>query len=675
MLLWKKERQRSVESEKLFPINSFSKDKRPIALRSQTHSLRTTMATPTEELTKLLDLLAIERRENYEYFKQLMQSLSIEQRIEKGYCWFPLNIIKTGYTIGDRAYLVVERTKHLSTPHKFRAGKMINFFSKKERVHYPERTGTIDYVDKNKMRLLLNTKDLPYWTKFGELGVEMMFDVRTFEAMEVATKTVIKASGNRLAELRDILLGYRQAQSISSLSTFDLPQLNAAQQQAVAQIVATPDIAIVHGPPGTGKTTTLTYAIKQLCQTERAVLVTAPSNAAVDLLTERLAALELNVVRIGNISRVDDSILQHTLEVKISNHPESKNIKKVRLQAAELRRKAWRIRRQYGRKEREERRAYKNDARELSDWAKQLEDRLLDQIISSAQVVTCTLMGAVHPLLNDYKFRTIVIDEAAQALEPAAWIPISRASKVILVGDPFQLPPTVKSLEAKKNGLGISLIEKSIQRLEKVNFLNVQYRMNRTIMEFSNRQFYSGELRADSSVANELIYPDDPYPLTFIDTAGCGFEEKMNEAVRSLYNPDEFQILCEHLYQLVELLPNPMTTSIALISPYREQVVYIEETVQTDERLDGLDLTINTIDGFQGQERDVVYISLVRSNAKAVIGFLNDYRRMNVAMTRAKKKLVVVGDSATIGGDPFYDDFLAYCEEVGGYRTAWEFMV
>lgn len=633
------------------------------------------MSTPTAELTKLLDLLAVERRENYEYFKQLMQSLSIEKRIEKGYCWFPLNVLKTGYTIGDRAYLIVERTKQLNTPHKFRAGKMINFFTKKERTHHPERTGTIDYVDKNKMRLLLNTKDLPYWIQFGELGVEMMFDVRTFEAMEVATKNVMKASGNRLAELRDILLGYQQPQLRPPSPALNLPQLNAAQQHAVSQIVATPDVAIVHGPPGTGKTTTLTYAIKELCQIERAVLVTAPSNAAVDLLTERLAALALNVVRIGNISRVDDSILQHTLEMKMSTHPESKNIKKVRLQAAELRRKAWRIRRNYGRKEREERRSYKNDAKELSDWAKQLEDRLLDQIISAAQVVTCTLMGSVHPLLKKYTFKTVVIDEAAQALEPAAWIAISRASKVVLVGDPFQLPPTVKSLEAKKNGLSISLIEKSIQRLDKVNFLNVQYRMNRTIMEFSNQQFYNGELKADASVANELIYPDDPYPLTFIDTAGCGFEEKMNEAVRSLYNPDEFQILCEHLYQFIELLPDPAATSIALISPYREQVVHIEETVQADERLDGLNLTINTIDGFQGQERDVVYISLVRSNAKAIIGFLNDYRRMNVAMTRAKKKLIVVGDSATIGGDPFYNDFLTYCEQVNGYRTAWEFMV
>jgi superfamily I DNA and/or RNA helicase len=236
------------------------------------------------------------------------------------------------------------------------------------------------------------------------------------------------------------------------------------------------------------------------------------------------------------------------------------------------------------------------------------------------------------------------------------------------------LPPTVKSIKAKKGGLDVSLIEKSIQRLPKVNFLDVQYRMNRKIMEFSNQQFYEGALKADASVADHVVYPDDEYALTFIDTAGCGFEEKINEAVRSLYNPDEFQILCEHFYQLLDYIPDVSTVSFAIISPYREQVVHIKETVAEDPRLADLDITINTIDGFQGQERDVVYISLVRSNAKSEIGFLKDYRRMNVAMTRARKKLIVVGDSATIGNDEFYGAFLDYCDQMETYRTAWEFM-
>ncbi|MEM0993737.1 MAG: AAA domain-containing protein [Bacteroidota bacterium] len=629
---------------------------------------------PSNELEKVLELLAIERQENYEYFKELMKSLSLEERVAKGFCWYPLNVIKTGYTVGDRAYIILQRTQHKDVSHHFRAGKVVNFFTKRPRIHYPERLGIIDYLDKNKMRIILNTKDLPNWVKFDLFGVDLMFDVRTFEAMETATKQVIKANGNRLADLRDVLLGYSKPQLPNPPPNVALPNLNPAQQQAVRNILATKDVAIVHGPPGTGKTTTLVYAIRELCKTENTVLVTAPSNAAVDLLTERLAELQLNVIRMGNISRVDDSILPHTLEVQVSNHPESKNVKKIRLQAVELRKKAWRIRRRYGRKERAEREGYLSEAKELSSWAKHLEDALLDRLISSAQVITCTLVGSVHPFLAKHKFKTVVIDEAAQALEAASWIPITKASKVILAGDPFQLPPTVKSKEAQQKGFDKTLIEKSIERMPSVNFLNVQYRMNRTIMQFSNTQFYEGALRADESVANHLLYPEDTQPLVFIDTAGCGFEEKLNEKHRSRYNPEEFQILCEHLYQLKEKFDAEHPPAIALISPYREQVVHMEDTVKEDPDLEGLRLTINTIDGFQGQERDVVYISLVRSNNKSEIGFLKDYRRMNVAMTRAKKKLIIVGDSATISGDPFYDAFLEYCDAVGAYRTAWEFM-
>ncbi|MEM9886447.1 MAG: AAA domain-containing protein [Bacteroidota bacterium] len=629
---------------------------------------------PAEELEKVLELLALERRENYEYFKELMKSLSLEERVAKGYCWYPLNILKTGYTVGDRAYLIAERTQHKEVSHHFRSGKVVNFFTKRPRIHYPERLGVIDYLDKNKMRIILNTKDLPNWIKFDLFGVDLMFDVRTFEAMEVATKQVLKANGNRLASLRDVLLGHSKAQTPNPSPNVILPHLNKAQQSAVKNIIAAKDVAIIHGPPGTGKTTTLVYAVRELCKIENTVLVTAPSNAAVDLLTERLAELQLNVIRVGNISRVDDKILPHTLEVQVSNHPESKNVKKIRLQAVELRKKAWRIRRRYGRKERTERAGYLQEAKELSQWAKHLEDSLLDRLLSGAQVITCTLVGAVHPFLAKYKFRTVVIDEAAQALESATWIPITKASKVVLAGDPFQLPPTIKSKEAQKRGFDKTLIEKSIERLSEVNFLNVQYRMNKTIMQFSNQQFYDGALKADDTVAYHLLYPEDRQPLEFIDTAGCGFDEKLNEKHRSRYNPEEFQILCEHLYLLKKKLNPENMPSIALISPYREQVIHMEEKVREDADLEGLALTINTIDGFQGQERDIVYISLVRSNNKGEIGFLKDYRRMNVAMTRARKKLIIVGDSATISGDPFYDAFLKYCDEVEAYRTAWEFM-
>ena len=382
----------------------------------------------------------------------------------------------------------------------------------------------------------------------------------------------------------------------------------------------------------------------------------------------------LRVVRIGNISRVDEDIIRHTLEMQMSQHPESKNIKKVKIQAAECRRKARRFKRKFGRSEYEERVRLKREASELMAWANQLEDRLLDQILDGAQVITCTLVGAANRALGKRRFRTVVVDEAAQALEPANWIPITKASKVVLTGDPFQLPPTVKSVEAQKGGLSVTLIEKCLNRLPNTCLLNVQYRMHEIIMGFSNQQFYENQLVAAESVRLSRLLIENNTPVLFIDTAGCGFEEKRNETNLSRYNPGEVQILCEHLYQLKDAFVEEDFPNIALISPYREQVVFMQEHISEDEQLSEAALTINTIDGFQGQEREVVYISLVRSNEKGEIGFLSDYRRMNVAMTRAKKQLIIIGDSATIGNTPFYGAFLEYCERHGDYLTAWEYM-
>lgn len=522
--------------------------------------------------------------------------------------------------------------------------------------------------------------------------------------------------------------------------------LNRSQQAAIHAIVENRDIAVVHGPPGTGKTTTLVAAIQLLCTRENTVLVTAPSNTAADLLTERLANAGLQVVRIGNISRVDEAVLEHTLDAILAKHPESKNIKKVKLQAAEYRRQARRYKRSFGPEDRREREHLKTQARELEAWANTLEDRLVDEVLTSAQAITCTLVGAAHPLLDKRKFRTCVIDEAAQALEPACWIPIAKCSRVVLAGDPFQLPPTVKSLDAARAGLSTTLIERCIDLLpDRVCLLTVQYRMHQAIMEFSNQYFYGGALVAHESVATRRLPSSfghagvehsehlsakakqmadaSPFPLggsavTFIDTAGCGFDEQLQTSSGSLhralsrFNPEEALLVREHLLRLLHQLsgehaqtpynegnaPREIALpSVGILSPYREQVTYLEQVFREDPTFShGLSaknrqlgaakavteipsgheaaLTINTIDGFQGQERDVIYISLVRSNAKHEIGFLQDYRRMNVAMTRARMMLVVIGDSATIGNNKFYQAFLDYCAEQGQYQTAWEYM-
>ncbi len=633
------------------------------------------MNEPIPEFERLLTLLKQEKEEDFEQYRRKMAQMPLEQRRREGYAWFPLQVVQKGYAIGERAFVVVQRTASIGLEHQFRAGKTVLLSSMAAGAKHPERSGVVYYVDKDRMRIILNAKDIPEWIDAGQLAVEISFDERTYQEMEKALHKVMTAQKGRLAELRSVFLGEKPPEHSPYSSEMAIPVLNPSQTAAVQHILSARDVAVVHGPPGTGKTTTLVQAVRLLAETEQTVLVTAPSNTAVDLLTERLAAEGLDVVRVGNISRVDEDLVNHTLDALVANHPESKNIRKVKIEAAELRRQANRYRRSYGAEERMEKQRLFQEANELSAWANQLEERLINQILDSAQVIACTLVGAAHPVLDGRKFRTVVIDEAAQALEPATWIPIAKASRVVLTGDPFQLPPTVKSVEAQRGGFHITLMEKCLDRLPEVALLKVQYRMNDVIMGFSNRQFYQNQLQAAEEVRNRRLPVLSGAPMVFIDTAGCGFEEKVHPAYQSRSNPDEFRILREHLYLLEDAFVEKEYPSVAIISPYREQAEYMRKALDEDPLLSARPLSVNTIDGFQGQEKDVVYISLVRSNAKGEIGFLQDYRRMNVAMTRARKQLIVVGDSATIGRSPFYRAFLEYCDEVGGYQTAWEYMM
>ena len=661
--------------------------------------------TAHEHFTRLLELLRQEKEEDLKQFLHLVRERPLAERIAQGLAWHPLKLLQTGFALGEKVFIVVERTARPDEPHQLRAGQTVNVFTTREHVLNPEKQGVINYVERNRMKIILNARDLPEWLDLGALGVEMLFDDRSFTEMEKALHAVMKAKGVRLAELRDLMTAGRKGQapvktapgSLEEAATAYLAatSLNPSQRAAAEAIVNCRDVAIVHGPPGTGKTTTLVAAIREMCSREHTVLVTAPSNTAADLLTERLASQGLSVVRIGNLSRVDEQVMEHTLDAILARHPESKNIKKVKIQAAEYRRQARRFKRSFSAEDRREREHLKGQARELEAWANTLEDRLVEQVLDGAQAITCTLVGAAHPVLEKRKFRTCVIDEAAQALEPAAWIPILKCSRVVLAGDPFQLPPTVKSIDAARGGLSKTLIERCLEVLpEEVHLLTVQYRMHRAIMHFSNEYFYGGALQAHEEVGERRLLSIDPSgetltvfePVVFIDTAGTGFEEKVTSSAKgnqtralSRYNPDEALLLREHLLQLLEKFPEGQHPSIGLLSPYREQVNFLDDMAREDPVLSPLlqpggGLTINTIDGFQGQERDVIYISLVRSNSKHDIGFLNDYRRMNVAMTRARMLLVVAGDSATIGQNRFYQAFLDYCAGHGRYQTAWEYM-
>jgi ATP-dependent RNA/DNA helicase IGHMBP2 len=636
-----------------------------------------------QELHDLLKLLQIEKEADYEQFKTLIENKPLPKRKEEGFTWHPLVVTKSGYTYGERAYVIVERTADLDKPHRFRSGNAVSFFTLRTDVYRNAYPGVIQYINKNTMRITLSSKDLPDWLTSGQIGVDLLFDERTYIEMEKAVKKVMDAQGNRLAELRDVLLGTKHPE-INLIPSVKIPQLNESQNQAVNQILEARHVAIVHGPPGTGKTTTLVAAIKQIClngnghyplaERGETVLVTAPSNAATDLLTEKLAEQGLNVVRIGNLSRVEESIIRLTLDAQLAAHPETKNIKKLKIQAAECRRKARSFKRKFDHDAKSQRDMLKQEARDLETWANDLETKIIDQILDSAHVISSTLTGAASSILEKRKFHTVFIDEAAQALEPASWIPILRASKVVLAGDPFQLPPTVKSKEAQKGGFSITLIEKAIQRLPKVSLLNVQYRMNDLIMNFSNQYFYEGKLKSAPTVADRTIPAfRDEKSMVFFDTVGCGFTEKIHSENQSRFNPEEYYLIREHLYMLLEVFPFEKP-SIGIISPYREQVVFIQDLVQEDANLQGHNISVNTIDGFQGQERDIIYISLVRSNEKSEIGFLSDYRRMNVALTRAKLKLVVIGDSQTIGQNRFYSSFLDYTEKYATYSSAWELM-
>lgn len=642
------------------------------------------------ELTHLRRLVQLEREEERKLHREVIQAMPLPQRVKKGYSWYPLQASEAGYGIGGRPTVTVTRAG--KEAHQFRSGTSVNLFTTQPGVNAPQLGGVIKYIKKNRMQIVFGAEDLPTWLNGGGVGVDLMFDERTYVEMDRALQTLETAEGGRRAELRDVVMGARDAQyrPIADGQVAHLAHLNESQRRAVAQVLGAEHLALIHGPPGTGKTTTLVAAVGELVKTEGRVLFCTPSNSAADLVTLRLAAIGLNVVRTGNISRVEEDVMRHTLDLQIADHPDTAQVKKLRREAADIRKKAHKAR---GR----DKGLLFRDAGKLSGFARALEDRTLDHVLSTTDVVVCTLVGAATSILSKHTFQTCIIDEAAQALEPATWIPMLKANRVVLAGDPYQLPPTVKSRKAEKEGFNSTLLEKTLglsvglkraadtvqspgERPQEAAFwhslLEVQYRMNRPIMGYSNAYFYGGKLQAAQLVAGRSL-PGVPLgeSVVFIDTAGTGFEEKLHPRFKSRYNEGEIDILIEHLLQLRETTPpEDALPTVAVITPYREQVVQAEDRIDAEPRLNDFSLTIDTIDGFQGRERDVVYLSLVRSNTQGEIGFLSDYRRMNVALTRARKYLIVIGDSGTIGNDPFFAGFLNYVEQEGLYQTAWEYM-
>jgi len=635
------------------------------------------MSKSIQELKNLELLLKKEQEEDREEYNRRTLSVSIKDRVAQGICWSPVVIRRQYYGTAERLILEIENNGNKELEHAFQSGSVISLFTTSH-LGFEEKQqvgGVINYVRNNLMVATMNEDELPDWSYSSKLGVQLLFDEGSYREMFSALSKVRKAEQGRLAELREILLGY-EPPSFDEKKSLTLAGLNDTQNEAVNKIVNARDVTIIHGPPGTGKTTTLVEAIYQTLKSETQVLVCAQSNAAVDLLTEKLSDRGLNVMRLGHPARITEKLLHLTLDAQISEHASYRDIKKLRKQAEEFRRMAQKYKRNFGRSEREQRKLLFQEAHALLNQADMLEHYITSDLLAKSQVITCTLVGSEHYVIKGLTFSTLFIDEAAQALEPACWIPITKAERVIMAGDHCQLPPTIKSYDAGREGLSETLFEKIAGRLDVDVMLDVQYRMNKMIMSFSSREFYYNNLKAHSSVCKWTLYPEDQ-PMVFIDTAGCGYTEHTDRVSKSTGNKEEANLILRVVSEMENKMGMESLTkfSIGIITPYKAQLHIIKDLFDEFELTQNLkeNTSINTVDAFQGQERDIIIISLVRSNDEGEIGFLKDTRRMNVAMTRARKKLIMLGDSATIGNFPFYSRLLDYVNEHSYYRSAFEF--
>lgn len=499
--------------------------------------------------------------------------------------------------------------------------------------------------------------DFPDWIEDDGVGIKLAPDTRTTSIMK---KVLNELENNKpLYKLFEHLHGNTEATHISSLKNIPLhlrnSSLNESQQQAVAAIVQNPQITIVHGPPGTGKTTTLIEAIHQLIKAGEKVLVSAPSNTAVDNIAKGLIQQGIKLLRVGNTSKVDELIFSHTPEGKLANSKQQKEIKQLKIRAEEFRKMALKYKRSFGKAEREQRSLLFKEVKNIRAEIKKLQSYNEEKLFEEAEVIAGTPVGLYDAGIDHLRFQTLIIDEAGQCIEPLAWCIFPMAQKIVLAGDHWQLPPTVLSHEAGLLGFNRSILEIAINRVPTVFLLNTQYRMRSAIAGFSSGYFYNGLLLTAAHLHNTGTH------ICFIDTAGSGYNEVHGPDGVSLQNEGELRIV-RQLMETERL--DPLQT--AFISPYSGQVTAAKEMLPKQMR-------ISTVDSFQGQEKENIIVSLVRSNDDGDIGFLKDYRRMNVAITRAKEQLFVIGDSATIGADPFYNSFLSYIEQHGTYRTVWEF--
>jgi len=624
------------------------------------------MTAAQQALSRLQTLLTTEKQEDYAQYEQKMLNTDLDERRKQGVTWYPTILNNAFISTGERFTLELERTSHLEQNHSFQVGAVVSVYLAGDESQ--SVSGVVGFLRKEKMRIVLNS-DLPDWIRDGKLGVNLLFDEGSYREMQKSLKLVTAADKGRIADLRETFYGVKPVE-FKNGHAYASVHLNEAQNRALTKVFNAQDLAIIHGPPGTGKTTTLVHAIKEVVKTEKQVLVTAQSNAAVDLLVEKLDAQGVNVLRIGHPARLTPEVIENSLDVKISKHSFFKELKSIRKKEEEYKRMAGQYKRNFGREERMQRELLRKEARLYRDDAKRIEREITNDLVDQAQVIACTLVGATHPLLLERMFKTVFIDEASQALEPACWIAIQKAHRVVMAGDHQQLPPTVKSIKAGKEGLEFTLFERAMALSGASEMLETQYRMHPEIMQFSSTHFYEGKLKTAEEVMLRERGSDWQHFL-FIDTAGCGFDEQVKKQTRSTFNKEEADLLLNYLGQNLSI-----DETIGIIAPYKAQTEVLKELLKEKPAFDNVreQITINSVDAFQGQERDTICISLTRSNDSGEIGFLKEYRRMNVAMTRAKTRLIMVGDSATLGKDSFYNAVIDYAQSIGGYKSAFEIL-
>ena len=691
--------------------------------------------SPIQALLQQRTLLQLEYYTEKEAFRKLTEQIGMRRKVKRGDAWFPLRIGKSFYNSLNQKSIEVFRTSDEEIDHNFEFGRPVMFFQVKNHpgeisshassqnavsssqgamsssqntislsqgaassssasnpksIKYFSFTGTVSYVDGD--RMVINVPDsvslLDLQTE-EPIGVQLSFDETSYKLMFEALDRTMKAKNNRLAYLRDLFYSHQKAGRFS-FEPMKFPWLNPTQERAVNEVLWAKDVAIVHGPPGTGKTTTLVEAINETLMRESQVLVCAQSNMAVDWISEKLVDRGINVLRIGNPTRVNDKMLGFTYERRFESHPDYPQLWAIRKAIRELR---------SNRKKGSESFHQKMDR--LRSRAAEIEIRINAELFGEARVIACTLVGSAHRLLEGMKFGTLFIDEAAQALEAACWIPMRRAGRVILAGDHCQLPPTVKSIAALRAGLGKTLMERIAEnKPEVVTLLKIQYRMNEDIMRFSSDWFYGGQVESAPQIKYRSILDFD-HPITWIDTSNeenqmtiegedapedsastsssssaanqnsdLNFKEQFVGESFGRINKAEAELtlltLAEYFTKIGKQRVLSDSIDVGIISPYRAQVQYLKKLIKKYEffkpyrRL----ISVNTVDGFQGQERDVILISLVRSNDEGQIGFLKDLRRMNVAMTRARMKLIILGNKDTMTKHPFYKKLWEYVEAI-----------